>query len=116
MSKERSEVYYNRGLSKARTGDTKSAIEDYNKAIALNPTYHEAYFTRGMIKSQMGDQRGAIQDCTNAIKLNNKYAEAYYVRGIIRHALGDTDGCNDLSKSGELGYTPAYGVIKDYCN
>ena len=116
MSLERSEVYYNRGLSKARNGEAKTAIEDYNKAIALNPTYSEAYFTRGMLKSQTGDQRGAIQDCTNAIKLNSKYAEAYYVRGVIRHALGDTDGCNDLSKSGELGYTPAYAVIRDYCN
>ena len=116
ITAQRSEVYYNRGLAKAKSGDAKAAIEDYNKAIALNPTYAEAYFTRGMVKSQMGDQRGAIQDCNNAITLNPKYSEAYYVRGIIRHSLGDTDGCNDLSKAGELGFTAAYAAIRDYCN
>jgi hypothetical protein len=39
------------------------------------------------------------------------------VRGIIKHSLGDENGgCLDLSKAGELGYTPAYKVISEYCN
>jgi len=39
------------------------------------------------------------------------------VRGIIKHALGDENGgCYDLSRSGELGYSAAYNVIREYCN
>jgi len=91
-------------------------MEDYNKAISLNPLYSDAYFMRAMAKSFLGDQRGAIQDCTNTIKLNPKYAESYFLRGSIRLALNDELGCLDLSKSGELGYNQAYQVIRDYCN
>ena len=91
-------------------------MEDYNRAISLNPIYADAYFMRAMAKSNVGDQRNAIQDCSNAIKLNAKYAEAYFVRGIIKLALSDTTGCLDLSKAGELGYNPSFQVIRDFCN
>jgi hypothetical protein len=65
----------------------------------------------------MGDQNEAVIDCGNAIKINPKYAEAYYVRGLIKLATGDRNGgCYDLSKSGELGNSSSYGIIKDYCN
>jgi tetratricopeptide (TPR) repeat protein len=116
MSASRAEVFFHRGLAKSKSGDPKSAIDDYNRAISLQPTYADAYFQRGIAKSNLGDQRNAIQDCNNAIDLNGKYAEAYFIRGIIKLALNDTSGCLDLSKSGELGYTAAYTVIRDFCN
>jgi tetratricopeptide (TPR) repeat protein len=116
MSAGRAEVFFHRGLAKAKSGDPKSAIEDYNRAISFLPTYADAYFQRGIAKSSLGDQRNAIQDCNNAIELNSKFAEAYFIRGIIKLALNDTSGCLDLSKAGELGYAGAYNVIRDYCN
>jgi tetratricopeptide (TPR) repeat protein len=116
MSSSRAEVFFIRGLAKSKSGDPKGAIDDYNRAISLHPTYAGAYFQRAIAKSNIGDQRNAIQDCTNAIDLNGKYAEAYFIRGIIKLALADTTGCLDLSKAGELGYAGAYNVIRDYCN
>lgn len=117
LSSERAEAYFIRGLSKSKSGDSKGAILDMNSAIELNPTYSEAYFSRGLVHSSTGDQMSAILDCSNAIKLRPNYPESYYVRGIIKHSLGDVNGgCLDLSKAGELGYTPSYKVISDYCN
>jgi tetratricopeptide (TPR) repeat protein len=116
MSASRAEVFFHRGLAKSKSGDPKSAIDDYNRAISLQPTYADAYFQRGIAKSNLGDQRNAIQDCNNAIDLNGKYAEAYFIRGIIKLALNDNTGCLDLSKSGELGFSDAYDVIQEKCN
>ncbi|MEY4382568.1 MAG: hypothetical protein RI995_110, partial [Bacteroidota bacterium] len=116
FSTEKSEVYFNRGIAKAKSGDPKQAIDDFNKAISLNPVYAEAFFMRAVSKSNLGEQRAAIQDCNNAIFLQAKYAEAYFLRGILKIALSDDTGCADLSKSGELGFSGAYNVIKEVCN
>jgi hypothetical protein len=70
-----------------------------------------------MVRSNLGLQKEALLDINNAIKINPKYSAAYYVSGLIKNAVGDNNGgCFDLSKAGELGYAPAYNVIKDYCN
>ena len=55
-------AYYNRGLSKSKIGDNQGAIDDYSKAIQINPQYIKAYFNRGNCKSKLGDKEGAISD------------------------------------------------------
>jgi len=93
------------------------AINDYNKAIELNPKHSKAYYNRGLAKGELKDYRGAIQDFNKAIELNPNYAKAYYNRGIAKILLGQEDnGCLDLSKAGELGYAEAYEAIKESCN
>ncbi len=41
------EEYFYSGNEKANSGDLQGAIEDYNKAIELNPKHAEAYYNRG---------------------------------------------------------------------
>ena len=41
------EAYYNRGIAYGDKGEYDKAIEDYSKAIELNPEYAEAYNNRG---------------------------------------------------------------------
>ena len=47
--------YLDRGCDKDDKKDSKGAIEDYTKAIALNPNYSEAYVNRGATKEELGD-------------------------------------------------------------
>ena len=42
--------------------------------------------------------------------------DAYFNRGLVLIYLKDREkACIDLSRSGELGVSDAYGVIKKYC-
>ena len=38
------ELYNNRGIAKGKLQDYRGAIQDYNKAIELNPNYVDAYY------------------------------------------------------------------------
>ena len=45
---------------------------------------------------------------------SNPYA--YFIRGVMKVSINQVDsGCLDLSKSGELGFAPAYEEIKNSC-
>ena len=64
------------------------AIEDYDKAIELNPEYAAAYYNRGNRYRDLGQHERAIEDYDSAIELGPELAEAYSNRGITYADLG----------------------------
>ena len=111
------EGYFDRGNSKYDLQDYRGAIQDYSKAIELDPSDAEAYYNRGLAKRKLQDYRGAIQDYSKAIELDPSFANAYNNRGNTKYLLNDIDGaCLDWSKAGELVAYVAYDRIKEYCN
>jgi tetratricopeptide (TPR) repeat protein len=66
------EEYYYRGKAKYPLKDYRGAIQDYSKAIELDPEYAHAYYYRGNAKVNLKDYRGAIQDYSKAIELDPK--------------------------------------------
>jgi Flp pilus assembly protein TadD len=96
--------------------DYRGAIKDYDRAIELNPNFWFAFSNRAMCKSKIKDFDGAIMDYSKAIEINPKDWVAFRDRGMCYIQLNMTDNaCLDFSKSGELGFTQAYQLIKDYC-
>jgi S1-C subfamily serine protease/lipoprotein NlpI len=81
-----------RAGSKSQKGDYHGAIDDYNRALALNPQFGEVYFRRGIARSLIKDWQGAEVDYTQAIALKPGYAEAYLQRGSIRNTLNNWSG------------------------
>ncbi len=67
--------YLDSGCDKDDKKDSKGAIEDYTKAIKLNPKYTEAYANRGCAKEELGDKKGALSDWYKALALGDKEAE-----------------------------------------
>ena len=67
------EEYFNSGLEKMKNGDFSDAIEDYTKAIELDPNYADAYINRGIAKNKLENHSGAITDFTKAIELDPNY-------------------------------------------
>ena len=73
--------YFNRAYNKSKKGDHYGAIDDYTKAIEINPTYAKAYYNRGWNKAKLKDHYGAISDFSKAIAINPTDSQAYYNRG-----------------------------------
>ena len=48
----------------------QGALDDYNKAIEINPQYAKAFNNRGIAKHDLGDKQGALEDYNKAIELN----------------------------------------------
>jgi len=99
--------YFQKGQAKYFAGDFSGAIEDYNKAIKLDPKgVPMFYLFRGNAKGNLDDYSGALKDYNTAIKLNPKYAFVFYMRGLAKSKLGDDQGAQkDLSKAESLGFT-----------
>ena len=76
------EAYSNRGIAYAKLNKYERAIEDFSKAIALNPDDAEAYYNRGIAYAKLNKHERAIEDYGKAIALNPNYAEAYNNRGV----------------------------------
>ena len=64
--------FVKRGNVKYARHDLDGAIEDYSKAIELDPQLAEAYNSRGYIKKARGDQAGADADFAQAEKLRGR--------------------------------------------
>ncbi len=69
------EDYLDSGNAKADLEDYKGAIQDYNKAIELNPDLAEAYYNRGVAKIFLGQKDDGCLDLSKAGELG--HAEAY---------------------------------------
>ena len=68
------EEYKSSGNAKRDLVDYKGAIEDYTKAIELNPKYADAYDTRGITKIAFGDKDGGCIDLSMADELGHTRA------------------------------------------
>ncbi len=106
----------NIGKKTEQSFDYRAIIDDYSKALSLQPDWAVIYFNRANIKTKAKDYNGALFDYQRALKLEPEFAEAYYNKALIHIYLQQMDlACADLSKAGELGLKKAYVVIKRYC-
>ena len=62
-------AYYNRGNAKASDGQIDEAIDDYDQAIRLNPSFGDAYNNRGVEKAKLNRTEEARQDFETALDL-----------------------------------------------
>ncbi|GAB6012670.1 tetratricopeptide repeat protein [Viscerimonas tarda] len=88
-------------------------VNNYNKALELNPDFVYAYYNRAEIRSMQRDFRAAVLDYNEVIRREPNFPDVYFNRGLDRLQLGEKDkGLSDLRKAGELGILNAYNIIK----
>jgi len=95
-------VYLDRGYANLGLDKKDEAIQEFDKAIALNPNYAYLYVSRGMAKIN-NDKSSALEDVNQAIRLAPHYSYAYEQRGLIKKEQGKkTEAIKDLQKAIEL--------------
>lgn len=79
---EEAKKYYNTGLEYLKKENYGKAVEEYNKAIELDPSNADFYTDRGIANENRGLDY-AIKDYSEAIRIDPKSAMAHYKRGKI---------------------------------
>ena len=84
-------AFNNRGFIYKFKGEYDRALEDYNQAILLNPSYANAYNNRGVIYRIRGEYERAIEDYNEAIWLDSNIPAFFYNRAIAYTEKQDFD-------------------------
>ncbi len=74
--------YKSRGLMYAKSGDTKSALQDFSKVIELEPNNLTNYYQRGLAYNHLGQYKNAITDFNHILVSNPNDGNALNNRGI----------------------------------
>ncbi|OGB23138.1 MAG: hypothetical protein A3I66_09040 [Burkholderiales bacterium RIFCSPLOWO2_02_FULL_57_36] len=82
-------VYHNRGLELFKLGYSDLAIDDFNKAISLNPGHILVYNDRGAIYLAEKKYEQALADFNKALEINPKFWRPYLGRALTYEGLGN---------------------------
>src|ERR1700735_3537675 len=74
-----------------RQCDTDKALDDFERAIQLDPNLAPAYTGRGSVMLSRGETTRAIADATAAMQINSGFAPAYLLRAAGYTRTGDLD-------------------------
>lgn len=98
-----SHVFFERGLQKLRAKFYKGAIEEFNRAIGIDPKFKEAYSGKGFAYIQLGDLQNAIATYNQILRVDPDSASAYSGLALVRQRLGDfQQSLTDSQKSTSL--------------
>ena len=115
MNPNYADTHNERGNTYCKAGDYERAIQDYNKAIALDPNHASAYNNRGIAYYKKGDYEQAIIDYTKTIELDPDDATAYYNRGeALLHLSKWEEAKADLTTATEKGANIVGSFQKEY--
>ena len=103
--------YYQQGLAKAKAGDARGAIADFELASIATPEWAEIYYRRGLAYFDLGEILTAVGDYTQALALEPQHRDCYYARALARLMLKNFPGAmEDVDRAILSGrdYAPAY--------
>ncbi|CAD5951673.1 Translocon at the outer membrane of chloroplasts 64 [Planktothrix agardhii] len=71
------EQYFNQGITLVNQENYQQAIEQFTRALTLNPNHADAYVWRGYVYHCLNKYQEVIDNCNQAIRLNPNHANAY---------------------------------------
>ncbi|WP_373539482.1 tetratricopeptide repeat protein [Chamaesiphon sp.] len=106
-----SQAYYQQGLAKAKAGDPRGAIADFDLALIATPEWAEIYYRRGLAYFDLGEILTAVGDYTQALAIDSQHRDCSYARALARLTLKNFPGALvDIERAILFGrdYAPAY--------
>jgi len=92
MSNEDVEMFYEQAMSYLGQGESKKAIEFFNKALKIDEMYLPAWNDKGVILLENKDYTGALDCFERVIILNPADPLSYYNKGYVQLLLEDYKG------------------------
>ncbi len=77
------------GVSNLNTGKPEKALEDFNRAIKIDPQLAGGYLGRANTLNTMGRYEESIEDYDTVLEIDPKLANAYINRGSAYSHLGE---------------------------
>ncbi|XP_044755816.1 small glutamine-rich tetratricopeptide repeat-containing protein alpha-like [Coccinella septempunctata] len=108
----KAEEFKNRGNALMTDNDFKTAVEEYTKAIALNPKNPVYFCNRAAAYNKAEQPLNAILDCKTAIKLDPKYSKAYGRMGKAYSEIGLTKEAHEAYLNA-LKYDPSNEMYQE---
>jgi tetratricopeptide (TPR) repeat protein len=100
--------YYQGTSSGGRGRGLEAALEEFTRAMTLDPTLAEPHYYRGAVFDEKNDLVSAVNEYTVALQLDPSGNRAYTTRGIARAKLGDNVGAiSDFEAAIALAGDPA---------
>jgi len=100
------QAYNNRGIALIDEGRYQEAIEDFNKAIFLNPAFYQAYASRAAVYDRTGQLDKALADMDMAVSLSAFY-KTYYARARLFEKKGEVEkAVRDFKQA--IAHNPSY--------
>jgi tetratricopeptide (TPR) repeat protein len=62
------QLYYQRAGNRYDNDDYQGALEDYNKAVELNPEYDKAFYMKSLVCKKLDDEAGFLESTRKAIE------------------------------------------------
>ena len=93
------EAFNLRGYAKNKLGFYFHAIEDFEKAIKINPNFSLAFHNRAYAKNKVWCFEESIKDCLRSIKLEKNNYKSFYILGdSYRKVSSFSDAINSFDK------------------
>lgn len=102
---EKPEGYYYRGMMKGFVQHFEGRLDDYNKALEIDPQFTLALIQRAAALNHQGDPQGALRDLDAAIETGQKLGWIYASKGEIYISLKQLDkACESFNLALNEGY------------
>ena len=107
-------AYAGRGVLRRARGEIAEAAEDFERALAIDPTHGLALLGHGALLAAKGDTAAALATLTHAAEAEKYRSRALVERAKLHLAADRTaDATRDLLLAADLGHSGAAGHLAD---